>query len=145
MTFILVAPFLLFMAVVAMNLFIALLSNTFQNVQDHAHEYALLQQVRKVPSDHINNFHFFQKKKGSLVATPAERHCFCCCLQATLISTYEDKWFCRCCFNFYDKYIRNNCNPLVINRVTFDEDDLNRLQSKVKLIYNSFPFYDKFP
>ena len=45
--------------------------------------------------------------------------------------------------NFYDKYIRNNYNPLVIKRVIFDEDDLNKLQAKVKLRYSHYPFYNK--
>ena len=45
MALLLVAPFLLFMAVIGLNLFIALLSNTFQKVQDKAFEHSLLQRV----------------------------------------------------------------------------------------------------
>ncbi len=40
------APFLLALAVIGLNLFIALLSYTFQNVQDHAFEYSILEHVR---------------------------------------------------------------------------------------------------
>ena len=45
MTFLLVAPLLLFLAVIGLNLFIALLSNTFQKVQDNACEHSLLLRV----------------------------------------------------------------------------------------------------
>ena len=47
MSFILVVTFLLIAAVVGLNLFIALLSDTFQRVYDNAQANALLQQVRK--------------------------------------------------------------------------------------------------
>lgn len=45
MAAILVITFLLFLAVVGLNLFIALLSDTFQRVYDNAQAIALLQQV----------------------------------------------------------------------------------------------------
>ena len=45
MSAILVITFLLFTAVVGLNLFIALLSDTFQRVYDNAQANALLQQV----------------------------------------------------------------------------------------------------
>jgi hypothetical protein len=45
MAAILVLTFLVFMAVVALNLFIALLSNTFQRVYDNAQSIAVLEQV----------------------------------------------------------------------------------------------------
>jgi hypothetical protein len=48
MAAILVLTFLVFMAVVALNLFIALLSNTFQRVYDNAQSIAVLEQVRMV-------------------------------------------------------------------------------------------------
>ncbi len=46
MALILVAPFLLALAVIGLNLFIALLSYTFSKVQDHAFEYSILELVR---------------------------------------------------------------------------------------------------
>ena len=45
MTFLLVITFLLIAAVVGLNLFIALLSDTFQRVYDNAQANALLQKV----------------------------------------------------------------------------------------------------
>lgn len=45
MAVILVTTFLFFLAVVGLNLFIALLSDTFQRVYDNAQAIALLQQV----------------------------------------------------------------------------------------------------
>ena len=48
MAVILVVTFLFFLAVVGLNLFIALLSDTFQRVYDNAQAIALLQQVRKL-------------------------------------------------------------------------------------------------
>ena len=45
MTVILVVTFLLIAAVIGLNLFIALLSDTFQRVYDNAQANALLQQV----------------------------------------------------------------------------------------------------
>lgn len=45
MAAILVITFLLFLAVVGLNLFIALLSDTFQRVYDNAQAIAILQQV----------------------------------------------------------------------------------------------------
>ncbi len=45
MTFILVITFLLIAGVVGLNLFIALLSDTFQRVYDNAQANALLQKV----------------------------------------------------------------------------------------------------
>ena len=44
-TLILVAPFILVMAIIGLNLFIALLTNTFQKVQDDACANSLLQWV----------------------------------------------------------------------------------------------------
>lgn len=46
MAAILVITFLLFLAVIGLNLFIALLSDTFQRVYDNAQAIAILQQVR---------------------------------------------------------------------------------------------------
>lgn len=46
MSFILVVTFLLIAGVVGLNLFIALLSDTFQRVYDNAQANALLQQVK---------------------------------------------------------------------------------------------------
>ncbi len=46
MALILVAPFLLALAVIGLNLFIALLSYTFSKVQDNAFEYSILELVR---------------------------------------------------------------------------------------------------
>ena len=46
MTLLLIAPFLLLLAVIGLNLFIALLSSTFQKVQDEALANSLLQRVR---------------------------------------------------------------------------------------------------
>lgn len=46
MTFILVTTFLLIAGVVGLNLFIALLSDTFQRVYDNAQANALLQKVQ---------------------------------------------------------------------------------------------------
>ena len=46
MAAILVLTFLVFIAVVGLNLFIALLSDTFQRVYDNAQAIALLEQVR---------------------------------------------------------------------------------------------------
>ena len=48
MTFILVITFLLIAGVVGLNLFIALLSDTFQRVYDNAQANALLQKVNIV-------------------------------------------------------------------------------------------------
>lgn len=48
MAFILVVTFLLIAGVVGLNLFIALLSDTFQRVYDNAQANALLQQVRNL-------------------------------------------------------------------------------------------------
>ena len=42
---VLVAPFILVMAIIGLNLFIALLTNTFQRVQDDAFANSLLQWV----------------------------------------------------------------------------------------------------
>ena len=46
MAAILVLSFLIFLAVVGLNLFIALLSDTFQRVYDNAQDIAIFQQVR---------------------------------------------------------------------------------------------------
>ncbi len=51
MALILVAPFLLALAVIGLNLFIALLSYTFSKVQDHAFEYSILELVRYMAFD----------------------------------------------------------------------------------------------
>ena len=48
MAAILVTTVLLFLAVVALNLFIALLSDTFQRVYDNAQANSLLEQVSKI-------------------------------------------------------------------------------------------------
>ena len=45
MTLFLIAPFLILLAVIGINLFIALLSNTFQKVEDNALANSLLQWV----------------------------------------------------------------------------------------------------
>ena len=47
MTLILIAPYILFLAIIGLNLFIALMSNTFQRVQDEALANSLLQWVSK--------------------------------------------------------------------------------------------------
>ena len=53
MAAIIVLTFLIFTAVIGLNLFIALLSDTFQRVYDNAQANALLQQVCKRGERHI--------------------------------------------------------------------------------------------
>lgn len=50
MAALLVSSYLLFTAVIGLNLFIALLSDTFQRVYDNAQANAEMQQVNKLPS-----------------------------------------------------------------------------------------------
>ena len=112
MAVILVVSFSLIAAIIGLNLFIALLSDTFQRVYDNAQANALLQQVRNIslkPSLTITNHFISVLNRLS---------------KAQLILSYEEK-VCPCIYERYLRHIQTNCNP---SSLYYDDDDQQKEQ-----------------